>query len=101
MGVELELSVLLAFAIVAQSSFARFEVETPASRKMFKWTAMSLVTIGLSRWVGHWSLLFPIFMGLVGSIFHVVWCRRNGINPLTAVPRRRYYELRGWTWPVD
>ena len=101
MGVELELSVLLAFAIVGQSSFARFEIETPATRKIVKWSTMVLVTVALSRWVGHWALLFPLGMGVLGSTFHVLWCRRNGINPLTAAPRRRYYELRGWTWPVD
>ena len=22
-----------------------------------------------------------------------------GIDPLRATPRRKYYELRGWTWP--
>jgi len=36
MGIELELGVLLAFAIVGQSCFARFEIETPALRKILK-----------------------------------------------------------------
>ena len=37
MGIELELFVLLVFAVLGQSSFARFEIETPVSRKIFKW----------------------------------------------------------------
>ena len=101
MGVELELGVLLAFAIVAQSSFTRFEIETPAWRKIVKWSVMTVVTVSLSRWVGHWALLLPLGLGLVGTIFHVIWCRRNGINALKATPTRKYYELRGWRWPAD
>jgi hypothetical protein len=99
MGIELELAVLLAFAIVAQSAFARFEVETPALRKMLKWFSLCGLTLLLYRFVGHWALLLPLIIGLAGTLFHVVWCRRNGIDPVRATPSRRYYELRGWTWP--
>jgi hypothetical protein len=97
-GIELELGVLLGVAIIGQSAFARFEIETPALRKILKWTMMSVVTVTLYRWVHHWALLFPVGMALAGSIFHILWCRRNGIDPWRATPRRRYYELRGWTW---
>jgi hypothetical protein len=34
---------------------------------------------------------------MVGAVFHVWWCRRHGINPLTAEPKEEYYQLRGWT----
>ena len=99
MGVELELTVLLAFAILGQSSFARFEVETPPARRIFKWSMMSVVTVLLFRIVGHWALLFPATMAVVGTTFHILWCRRNGIDAWRATPRRRYYDLRGWQWP--
>src|SRR5262245_18522066 len=98
MGVELELGVLLALAIVGQSTFARFEIETPAWRKILKWSMMAALSLGLSRVIVHWALLIPATMGIAGSIVHVVWCRLNGIDPLRATPRRRYYELRGWQW---
>ena len=101
MGVELELGVLLAFAIIGQSGFARFEIETPALRKILKWSMMSVVTVTLSRWVGHWALVFPLGMGVAGTTFHIIWCRRNGIDPLKATPSRKFYELRGWTWPAE
>ena len=99
MGIELELAVLLAFAIVGQSSFARFEIETPPLRKILKWFVLSGATLALSRYVGHWALLLPVTMGIAGATFHVVWCRRHGIDPIRATPSRRYYQLRGWTWP--
>jgi dolichyl-phosphate-mannose--protein O-mannosyl transferase len=99
MGIELELFVLLVFAVLGQSTFARFEIETPASRKIFKWLSIIGLTLGLYRLVGHWALLLPVGVGIAGTTFHVVWCRRNGIDPLRATPARKYYELRGWQWP--
>src|SRR4051812_33901456 len=99
MGIETELIALLAFSIVGQSLFARFEIETPPWRKVLKWTLLSLFTLSLHALVGHWALLLPLALGTAGSIFHIVWCRRNGIDPLRATPARRYYQLRGWTWP--
>src|SRR5262245_5664589 len=99
MGIELELAVLLAFSILGQSTFARFEIETPAIRKIVKWFTMAALTLGLYRLVGHWALLVPLGLGAAGTTFHFIWCRRNGIDPIRATPARRYYELRGWRWP--
>ena len=99
MGIELELTTLLALAIIGQSTFARFEIETPAIRKIIKWFTMAAVTLGLYPLIGHWTLLVPATLGAAGTTFHFVWCRRNGIDPIRATPARRYYELRGWTWP--
>jgi len=98
MGIELELAVLLAIAVVGQATFAVFEVETPAWRKILKWAIVIGLTLGLNRVVGHWAVLLPIAAGIAGAVFHTVWCRRNGIDPIRATPRRRYYELRGWSW---
>ena len=99
MGIELELAVLLAFSVLGQSTFARFEIETPAIRKIVKWFTMTALTLGLHRFVGHWALAVPIGMGAAGTTFHVIWCRRNGIDPVRATPARKYYQLRGWNWP--
>jgi hypothetical protein len=99
MGIELELAVLLALSVLGQSTFARFEIETPAGRKILKWFMMAAITLGLYRIVGHWALLVPIALGVAGTTFHFIWCRRNGIDPIRATPARKYYELRGWKWP--
>jgi hypothetical protein len=100
MGIEIELIVLLAFSVIGQSIFARFEIETPAWRKLLKWCLLVALTFGVYRFAGHWSLLVPIVLGALGTTFHFVWCRRNGIDPVRATPARKYYELRGWTWPA-
>jgi hypothetical protein len=99
MGIELDLAVLLAIAVIGPAFFAVFEVETPGWRKLLKWALVIGVTLGLSARVGHWALLVPLLGGLAGITAHFVWCRRHGIDPVRATPRRKYYALRGWTWP--
>jgi len=99
MGIELELFILLAVAIVGQSVFAVFEVETPPWRKVLKWSIVVAITLGLYGAVGHWALILPVAAGLAGVVGHSLWCRKHGIDPLRALPRKRYYELRGWSWP--
>lgn len=101
MGIELELAVLLVLAVVGQSLFARFEIETPAWRKIVKWFVLVGLTLGIYRFAGHWALLFPLAMAMTGTTFHFIWCRRNGIDPVTATPARKYYQLRGWQWPTE
>ncbi len=99
MGIELELSVLLFMLTVGMVVFGRFEVERPAWRGLLKWAIFIFGTVGLYQLVGHWSLLFPATGFVAGGIVHTVWCRKHSIHPISASPRRRYYELRGWVWP--
>ena len=99
MGIELELVVLLALVIVGSSVFAVFEIETERWRKALKWTIVCVATIGLYYGVGHYALLLPALAAGLGLAGHFTWCRKNGIHPWNATPRRKYYELRGWEWP--
>ena len=98
MGIALDLSVLLGVAVLGPAVYAVFEVETPAWRKILKWFLVIGVTLGLTRFIGHWALLVPALGGAGGLTAHFAWCRRQGIDPVRATPRRKYYELRGWTW---
>ena len=98
MGVELELGVLLGLFVIGAEMFAPFEVETPAWRKILKWSVVIALTLTLERFFGHWAILAPLGLGGLGVAIHWVWCRKHGIHPLRATPRRRYYELRGWEW---
>ncbi len=98
MGIALELAVLLGLVVLGTEIFAPFEIETPVWRKILKWCILIALTLGLSFVIGHWAVAVPVVLGLCGLAFHVIWCRRNGIHPLKATPKRRYYELRGWDW---
>ena len=99
MGIELELAVLLGLNVLGTSIFGPFEVETPWWRLALKWFIVIGLTVAAYRWIGHWALLVALLPAVGGTTFHFVWCSRNGIDPLHATPRRRYYELRGWPWP--
>ena len=46
LGIELELSVLLALAVLGAEIFAPFEVETPVWKKVFKWSVVISGTLG-------------------------------------------------------
>ncbi len=99
MGIELEWASLFVLCVLGTSVFDRFEVETPPARKAAKWVVAAGVTVIAFAVVGHWALAgLTVFAG-VGVAVHVAWCRRHGIDARTAAPRRRYYELRGWSWP--
>ena len=95
-GIELELGVLLVVQMVGSTVFAVFEIETARWRLVLRWAIVAAGTLGLYTWVGHWSLLFPLLMAAMGTTVHFLWCKKNGVHPLHATPRKRYYELRGW-----
>ena len=97
-GIAVELIVLLVLQTLGTSIFARFEVEAPVSRRILKWAIFIGGTVSLYFVLGHWALLFPLTMMALGSSYHFIYCRREGIHPLYATPRRKYYELRGWKW---
>jgi hypothetical protein len=97
-GIELELGILLVFHTVSSAAFGKFEIETPFLKKIVKWFIIYGITTGLYLLFKHWALLFPLLAITPGTIFHFWWCRKNGIHPLKATPRKTYYELRKWKW---
>ncbi len=98
MKIEHELAVLLVIQLTGSAFFARFEVETPALRKIFKWLMIDIITVGLYFLVGHFALIFPLIIIAAGTVFHFRFCKQNNIDPLKATPRKKYYEFRGWKW---
>ena len=98
MNLELELMILLIVQTTFISAFAKFETETPLFRKLIKWFIIDGLTAGLYFAIGHWSVLFPVLALIPGSIYHFKWCRKNGIHPFNATPRKKYYALRKWDW---
>ena len=98
MGIELELSIILALSVIGNAVFAVFEVETSAWRLILKWLIITAITLGVYYFAGHWAILVPVVAALAGAVVHFIWCRKWGIHPLQATPRRKYYELRGWRW---
>lgn len=100
-GIEAEFAALFALAAVGSSFFDRFEVETPAARKLLRWLLAAALTLGSYAFIGHWALAVLAGLAALGTAVHFIWCFANGIHPLRAEPRRRYYALRRWTWPEE
>jgi len=50
---EIELAELLIIQPLASNFFARFEVETPAFKKIIKWFIIYAITIALYYWLHH------------------------------------------------
>lgn len=98
MGIELELIILLIIQAFANSFFAKFEIETPAWKKLLKWLLIDTITLGLYYIIGHYAIILPFVLIAAGTIIHFRICRKNGIDPLNATPRKKYYNLRGWKW---
>jgi len=95
---ELELLTLLILHIVGISIFGKFESESPWWRHVLKWIIIITITWVSWYYMGHYSLIIIGVLSVVSLIVHFVWCHQNGINPIQATPRRKYYNLRKWSW---
>ncbi|HMQ01329.1 MAG TPA: hypothetical protein PKC24_16225 [Cyclobacteriaceae bacterium] len=96
---ELELLILFLMHTVGASIFGRFEVETAWWRLSLKWLMVLGIAYVLNINFGQAvSLSFLGILFLAGLSFHFIWCKRNGIHPLHATPRKKYYQLRKWNW---
>lgn len=82
---------------VGTALFGRFEKGTLKERRLLRWVAYLGVVALIYRTAGRpWTFLWIFGLPAVGAGFHFWWCRRHGINPLTAEPRDEYRRLRGW-----
>ncbi|MBU3965440.1 hypothetical protein KKG29_03005 [Patescibacteria group bacterium] len=98
MGIEIEFGTLFLLLLLGVSIFGKFEVEAPVWKTFFKWLFVAVVTIALYGRIGHWSLVIPIVLSIVGLVVHFWWCHKHHIHPFRATPRKTYYQLRGWRW---
>jgi hypothetical protein len=77
--------------------FGHFEEETSKWRRLSKWATYLGTVALLSKTAGRpWTFVWIFGGPAFGAGFHFWWCRRHGINPITAEPKDKYYELRGW-----
>jgi len=99
MTMEKILLTLLICQTLGFAVFGKFESEAPWWRSPLKWSAIIGVVWTVNVYFGE-TVTF-IFLGVlyaIAMIIHIAWCRSHGIHPVNATPRKKYYELRGWTW---
>jgi hypothetical protein len=96
---EKELLALLFTNVMGYAVFGKFESHSPWWRSVLKWSAMVGIIWTLSTYFGHTVALLVLLAMMSLAIFiHFYWCKKNGIHPIAATPRKKYFELRGWTW---
>jgi hypothetical protein len=77
--------------------FSHFEEGTPKWRRIAKLVVFWIVSVAISHYCGRiWFFAFLVICLVAVLIIHFWYLPRLGIHPLTAEPRRRYYELRNW-----
>jgi hypothetical protein len=96
---ETLLIVLFVIHLVGISVFKKFAAETAWWRMVLKWLVVGGIMYMLFTLYGIvTAIIFISSISVVGLVLHFVWCARHAIHPIKATPRKRYYELRGWTW---
>ncbi len=96
---EAELLTLLIIHVLGVSVFGKFESETAWWKLTLKWVIILALTYTVYSFYGHVGAfsLFA-FMLAVSLSVHFIWCKRKGVHPIKATPKRKYYELRNWKW---
>jgi hypothetical protein len=80
---------------VLTPAFGHFEAVCPLWTRIARWFAYLAVTGLLGVTIGRpYTFVWLLGLPAVGATFHLWWCVRNGINPLTAEPRDRYEQPR-------
>ena len=93
MAAEWLLSALI--IAIATPTFGHFEAVRPTWTRILRWLAYLAVTGVLGVTVGRpWTLIWVLGLPAVGAVFHLIWCLRHGIDPITAEPRGRDEQFR-------
>ena len=82
--------------------FGHFEEHTPKIKRVLKLIMFNFIVVLISIYLGRiWSFGF-LGIILLGVIYiHAIWLPGKGINGLTGEPKKKYYELKGWTRFLD
>jgi hypothetical protein len=95
--VEAEWMTAAVMIAVLSPLFGHFEAKAPVWTRMTRWLVYLAILGAIALTVGRpWTWVWIVGLPLLGATFHVMWCVKHQINPLTAEPRDRYYQLRGW-----
>lgn len=90
---------LFVFLALGFAVFGKFQTEAPWWQLFLKW--MAILGIAYLLYANFGEIITFIVFGILVAmslVIHVWWCVKNGIHPLKATPRKKYYALRGWTW---
>lgn len=94
-----EIAIITTIFAVGNIIFGNFETHTPKLRRIGKVFLVTALAVGISVLAGRtWFYVFLGAMGLLFVVVHGWWLPKQGIHPITAEPKDRYYKLRGWKY---
>jgi hypothetical protein len=92
-----EIAIVSTLFGVGNILFSHFEEGTPKWRRIGKLGVFWIVSVAISHFLGRiWFFVFLAACLVAVLIIHFWYLPKLGIHPLTAEPKRRYYELRKW-----
>lgn len=95
-----EVALITTIFAVGNILFGHFEEGTPKWRRVLKLVLFIVLTILITTTVGRlWFYVMLACFTVAVLIIHGWWLPKQGINGLTAEPKEKYYELRGWKLP--
>ncbi|WP_232834856.1 hypothetical protein [Pleomorphovibrio marinus] len=75
-----------------------FEEKVPKWRRIMKFLVTLAVVCFLTTFFGRLISLTVLGLTFLPVIYiHTIWLPKNGINGWTGEPRKKYFQLRGWT----
>ena len=96
----IDVGIVAVFLIIGNIVFRRFDPFMPLWRRLVKTLVILAITAVISYYFGRKGVLVALAIALLPLIYiHGFWLPRHGVNGLTAEPRDKYYELRGWPPP--
>jgi hypothetical protein len=93
-----EISVVCGITAFGSIFFGHFEEHTPKFKRVLKLVCFNIGVVLMSVFLGReWSFGF-LGLILLGVVYvHGFWLPSKGINGLTGEPKKKYYQLKGWT----
>jgi Mn2+/Fe2+ NRAMP family transporter len=97
MNLWIDVAVMASAYAVGVILFGHFEERTPKWRRVLKFFMFTGVIVLISATAGRaWSIGFVAALLSLVAVVHAWWLPRQGIHPLTAEPKDKYYALRAW-----
>lgn len=92
-----ELALVFFVFAVGNILMGHFEERTPKWRRLGKVFVVGVVSVVVSATAGRaWFFGLLGVMSVTVVVIHAWLLPRKGINGWTALPREKYYALRGW-----
>ncbi len=95
-----ETTIITSIFAVGNVFFGHFEEGLPKWRRVAKMVFVTAFAIAITALTGRTG--FYVALGCMAGLFvfvHFWWLPKHGIHPLTAEPKERYYQFRGWKLP--